>query len=84
MFDFIKKSLFHSFKSNTANFSAVALSRGGATKLLKKVWEAFIVRSDRIGLREQQTSLQTKKIFGNQLKAAQQVCWSTDRCEVRC
>ena len=60
------------FQIKHGQFAAVALSRGGATKLLKKVWEAFIVRRDRLVLKEEQKSLQTKQRFENQLKAAQQ------------
>ena len=60
------------FQIKHGQFAAVALCRGGATKSLKKVWEAFIVRRDRLVLKEQQKSLQTKQRFENQLKAAQQ------------
>ena len=40
------------FQIKRGQFAAVVLSGGGATKLLKKVWEAFFVRRNRIVLRE--------------------------------
>ena len=34
------------FKVKHGQFAAVALTRSGANKLLKKVWESFIIRRD--------------------------------------
>ena len=48
----------------------INVTKSGANKLLRKVWESFITTSDRIVLREHQKSLQTKQRFENQLKAA--------------
>ena len=60
------------FQIKHGQFAAVALSRGGATKLLKKVWEAFIVRRDRLVLREHQQNLTNQRKSGAQLKSARQ------------
>ena len=51
---------------------AVALTRSGANKLLKKVWEAFIIQRVTIILREHHKTLNTQKKYDAQLKAAQQ------------
>ena len=42
------------FAIKHGQFAAVALTRSGANKLLRKVWESFITKRDRIVLREQQ------------------------------
>ena len=34
------------FKIKHGQYAAVALTRSGANKLLKKVWEAFIIKRD--------------------------------------
>ena len=60
------------FKIKHGQFAAVALIRSGANKLLKKVWESFIIRRDRIIMREHHKNLNTHKKFDDQLKAAQQ------------
>ena len=59
------------FKVKHGQFAAVALTRSGANKLLKKVWESFIIRRDRIIMREHHKILNTQKKFDDQLKAAQ-------------
>ena len=53
-------------------FAAVALTRSGATKPLKKVWEAFILKRDRLILREQHKCINSQKRVDAQLKSAQQ------------
>ena len=40
------------FNLKHGQFAAVALTRSGANKVLKKVWEAFIARRDRVISRE--------------------------------
>ena len=58
-------------------------SHGGVTKLLKKLREAFIIRGDRILLREHHKSLNSQRRFEAQLKAAQQSAVQIDaRCDV--
>jgi hypothetical protein len=42
------------FAIKYGQFAAVALTRSGANKLLRKVWESFITKRDRIVLKEQQ------------------------------
>ena len=42
------------FSVKHGQFAAVALTRRGAKKMLRKVWEAFTLRRDRILLREHQ------------------------------
>ena len=49
------------FQIKHGQFAAVALSRSGANKMLRKVWEAFIIRRDRIILREHQKALNDQK-----------------------
>ena len=41
--------------------AAVALTRSGANKLLRKVWEAFITRRDRIVAKEHAKTIQNQK-----------------------
>ena len=60
------------FKVKHGQFIAVALTISGANNLLKKVWESFIIRRDRIIMREHHKILNTQKKFDDQLKAAQQ------------
>ena len=60
------------FTIKHGQFAAVALVRSGANKLLRKTWEAFIIRRDRIVIRDHQKSLANQKKFENQLKIAQQ------------
>ena len=52
--------------------AAVALTRSGVNKMLRKTWEAFILRRDRILLREHQKTLADQRKFDTQLKNAQQ------------
>ena len=49
------------FTVKHGQFAAVALVRSGANKLLRKVWEAFILRRDRIMLKEHNKSLSNQK-----------------------
>ena len=49
------------FAIKHGQFAAVALTRSGANKLLRKVWESFITKRDRIVLREYQKSVNIKK-----------------------
>ena len=49
-------------------FTAVALTRSGANKMLRQVWEAFIIRRDRITLREHNKFSQIKKRLMPNLK----------------
>ena len=60
------------FRIKHGQFDAVALTRSGANKMLKKVWEAFIIRRDIIILREHHKTLNTQKKYDAQIKAAQQ------------
>ena len=60
------------FTIKHGQFAAVALVRSGANKLLRKTWEAFIIRRDRIVLRDHHKSLANQKKFDHQLKIAQQ------------
>ena len=53
-------------------FAAVALTRGGANKMLRKVWEAFFIQRDKIVLREHHKSVGNQNKFDAQLKVAQQ------------
>ena len=52
-------------------FAAVALTRSGANKVLKKVWEAFIIQKDRIISREHAKIVQNQRKFDTQFQAAQ-------------
>ena len=60
------------FKIKHGQFAAVALTRSGANKFLKKVWESFVIRRDRLIMREHHKNLNTQKKFDDQLKAAKQ------------
>ena len=60
------------FQIKHGQFAAVALVRSGANKMLRKVWEAFIIRRDRIVLREHQKNINDQRRFDIQLKNAQQ------------
>ena len=51
------------FTVKHGQFAAVALVRSGANKLLRKVWEAFILRRDRILLKEHNKSLSNQKKY---------------------
>ena len=59
------------FSITHGQFAAVALTRSGANKMLRKVWEAFILQRDRILLREQQKIIADQRKFDSQLKNAQ-------------
>lgn len=59
------------FTVKHGQFAAVALVRSGANKLLRKVWEAFILRRDRIMLKEHNKSLSNQKKYETQLENAQ-------------
>ena len=58
------------FTVKHGQFAAVALTRSGANKMLRKTWEAFILRRDRILLREHQKILADQRKFDTQLKNA--------------
>ena len=60
------------FKIIHGQFAAVALTKSGANKLLRKVWEAFIICRDRIMSRENNKTIISQKKYDAQLKAAQQ------------
>ena len=49
----------------------IALPRTGANKLLRKVWEVFITRRDRIVSREHTKTVYNQKKFDAQLQTAQ-------------
>ena len=59
------------FNLKHGQFAAVALIRSGANKVLKKVWEAFITRKDRIISREHAKVVQSQRKFDTQLQVAQ-------------
>ena len=59
------------FTVKHGQFAAVALVRSGTNKLLRKAWEAFIMRRDRIILKEHNKSLLNQKKFEAQLENAQ-------------
>ena len=52
-------------------FAAVAVVRSGANKLLKKVWETFITRRDKIIARDHAKVVQGQRKFDVQLQTAQ-------------
>ena len=60
------------FKIKHGQFAAVALSRSGATKHLKKLWETYVIKRDRVVLREHHKALNSQRRFESQLKAAQE------------
>ena len=49
------------FNAKYGQYATVALTRSGANKLLRKVWEAFITRRDRIVPREHAKTIQNQK-----------------------
>ena len=55
------------FSVKHGQFAAVALTRSEANTLLRKVLEAFILRRDRILLREHQKTLADQRKFDSQL-----------------
>jgi len=55
----------------TLRHGAVAVVRSGANKLLKKVWEAFIIRRHKIISREHAKVVQSQRKFDTQLQTAQ-------------
>ena len=59
------------FTVKLGQFAAVALTRSGTNKMLRKTWEAFILRRDRILLSEHQKTLSDQRKFHAQLKNAQ-------------
>ena len=59
------------FTIKHGEFAAVALTRSGANKMLRKVWESFIIRRGRIALREHNRTLSSQKKFDAQLENAQ-------------
>ena len=61
------------FQIKHGQFAAVALVRSGANKMLRKVWEAYIIRRDRIVLREHQKNINDQRRFDIQLKNTQQL-----------
>ena len=56
------------FTVKHGQFAAVALVRSGANKMLRKVWEAYIIKRDRIILKEHNKTLQSQKKFDSILK----------------
>ena len=60
------------FAIKHGQFAAVALTRSGANKLRRKVWESFINKRDRIVLREHQKVVNSQRKFDSQLLIAQQ------------
>ena len=58
------------FNVKHGQYAAVALTRSGANNLLRKVWEAFIIRRDRIIAREHAKMVQNQKKFDDKLHAA--------------
>ena len=59
------------FKVKHGQFAAVALTRCGANLMLRKVWDAFINKRERILAREHAKTLQTQKKFDDKLHQAQ-------------
>ena len=60
------------FTIKHGQYAAVAPTRSGANKLLRKVWESFISKRDRILLKEHQKTVNSQKKFDSQLLIAQQ------------
>ena len=60
------------FTIKHGQYAAVALTRSGANKLLRKVWESFVSKRDRILLKEHQKVINVQKKFDSQLLNAQQ------------
>jgi hypothetical protein len=59
------------FTLKHGQFAAVAVVRSGVNKLLKKVWEAFITRRDKIISREHAKVVQSQRKYDTQLQTAQ-------------
>ena len=59
------------FTLKHGQYAAVAVIRSGVNKLLKKVWEAFINKRDKLILREHAKVVQNQRRFDTQLKTAQ-------------
>ena len=59
------------FNFKHGQFAAIALTSSRANKILRKVWEAFITRRDRIIAREHAKTIQNQKKFDIQLQKAQ-------------
>jgi len=59
------------FTLRHGQFAAVAVVRSGANKLLKKVWETFITRRDKIIARDHAKVVQGQRKFDVQLQTAQ-------------
>ena len=59
------------FTLKHGQYAAVAVIRSGANKLLKKVWEAFINKRDKLILREHAQVVQNQRKFDTQLQTAQ-------------
>ena len=59
------------FTLKHGQYAAVAVIRSGVNKLLKKVWEAFINKRDKLILREHAKVVQNQRKFDTQLQTAQ-------------
>ena len=59
------------FNVKHGQYATVVLTRNGANKVLRKVWEAFITRRDRIVARECAKTIQNQRKFDVQLQTAQ-------------
>ena len=59
------------FKVKHGQFAAVALTRCGANLMLRKVWDAFINKRERILAREHAKTIQSQKKFDDKLHKAQ-------------
>ena len=59
------------FNIKHGQYAAIALTRSGANKLLRKVWKAFITCRGKIVAREHAKAIQNQKKFDIQLQTAQ-------------
>ena len=59
------------FNIKHGQYAAVASTRTGANNLLRKMWEAFVIRRYRIIARERAKMVQNQKKFDDKLHAAQ-------------
>ena len=59
------------FTLKHGQYAAVAVIRSGVNKLLKKVWEAYINKRDKLILREHAKVVQNQRKFDTQLQTAQ-------------
>ena len=59
------------FSIRHGQFAAVAVTRSGANKVLKKAWEAFITKRDKFISREHAKVIQNQRKFDTQLHTAQ-------------